>query len=121
MAKARDLAIVQLEERHSATNQVRVEDNKNQVGSGSQGVTILDWMVPDLCSRCVAEKLGLQGVHENIGGMCVSSEMGQRSVHPESASDIDECGVTMCDHLNEIFDETVEKYGGYGLESRSSV
>ena len=32
-------------------------------------------------------------------------------VHPESASDIDGCCLTMCDHLNEIFDETVEKYG----------
>jgi hypothetical protein len=52
-------------------------------------------------------KLGLQGIHEDIGGMCVSSKMGQRSVHPESASDIDECRVTMCNHLDEI----VEKYG----------
>ena len=51
MAKLRGLALVQSEERHSVTNQVRVEDNKHQVGSGCQMVTILDWMVPDLCSR----------------------------------------------------------------------
>ena len=110
MAKVRFLALVLSEERHSAANQVRVEDNKHQVESGSQVVTNLDWMVPELCSRCVAAKLGLQGVHENIGGMCVSSKIGQRSFQPEYASDIDECCVTMCDHLNEIFDKTVEKY-----------
>ena len=56
-------------------------------------------------------KLGLQGIHEDISGMCVSSKMGLRSVHTESANDIDECRVTMCDHLNEIVDEIVEKYG----------
>jgi hypothetical protein len=55
-------------------------------------------------------KLDLQDVHEDCGGICILSEMGQRSVHPESASDIDECRVTMWDHLNEIFDEIVEKY-----------
>ena len=46
-----------LEERHSATYQVKVKDNKHQVTSGSPVVTIQDWMVPDLCSRCVAMKL----------------------------------------------------------------
>ena len=56
-------------------------------------------------------KLGLQGIHEDTNGMYVTSEMGQRGVHPESASDIDECRLTMCNHPNEIFDETVEKYG----------
>ena len=56
MAKVRGLALVQLEERHSSTNQVRVEDNKHQVRSGSQVVTIMDWMVPDLCSSFVVMK-----------------------------------------------------------------
>ena len=59
MAKVKDLALMQWEERHSATNQVKVEDNKNQVGSSSQMVSILDWMAPDLCSRCVAMKFDL--------------------------------------------------------------
>ena len=46
MAMVKGLALVQLEERHSAANQVKVKDNKHQVGRGSQLVTILDWMVP---------------------------------------------------------------------------
>ena len=66
-------------------------------------------------------KLGLQGIHEDIGGICVSSKMGQRSVHPESASDIDECRVTMCDHLNEIVEEIVEKYGKVWIVVENSV
>ena len=86
MAKVRGLALVQMEERHSATNQVRVKDNKHRVGNGSQVVTILDWMVPDICSRCVAMRLDLQGIHEDCGGMFISSGMGQRSVHLEAAS-----------------------------------
>ena len=65
MAKVRGFALVKLEERHSSTYQVRVEDNKHQVGSGSQVDTIMDWMVPDLCSRCVAMKWGLQSIHED--------------------------------------------------------
>ena len=94
MAKVRGLALVQSalvqsEERHSSTNQVRVKDNKLQAGSGSQVITIMDWMVPDLCSRCVVMKLGLQGIHEDCSGMCVSTEMGQKSVHLEAAGDID--------------------------------
>jgi hypothetical protein len=72
MAKVKGLALVQTEERHSSTNQVRVEDNKYQAEIGSQVVTILDWMVPDLCSRCVAMKSGLHGIHEDISGICVS-------------------------------------------------
>ena len=101
MVKVRGLAIVQSEERHSSTNQVIVKDNKHRVGSGSQMVTILDWMVPDLCSRCVAMKLDLQGIHEDCGGMLISSDinedrggmiisskMEQRSVNIEAASKI---------------------------------
>ena len=38
-------------------------------------------------------RLDLQGIHEDISGMCVSSKMGHRSVHPESASDVDESQV----------------------------
>jgi hypothetical protein len=45
--------------------------------------------------------------------------MGQRSVHLESASDIDECCLTMCNHPNEIFDETVEKYGDVWIVGES--
>ena len=90
MSKVRGLALVQSREKHSATGQVRAKENKHQVGSDSQVVTILDWMVPDLCSRCDAMKLGLQGIHEDIGGMCVSSEMGQRSVYLEAASKIND-------------------------------
>ena len=67
---------MQTEERHSATNQVRVEDNKHRVGNGSQEVTILDLMVPDICSRCVAMRLDLQGIHEDRNGMFISSGMG---------------------------------------------
>ena len=69
---------------------MRVKDNKHQVGSSSQVVIILDWMVPDLCSRCVAMKLDMQGIHEDCGGICVSSEMGQRSLYLEAASKINE-------------------------------
>ena len=98
MAKVRGLTLVQLalgrlEVRHSSTNQVRVEDNKHQVRSGSQVVTIMDWMVPDLCSRCVAMMWDLQGIHEDRSGMCVSSEMGQKSVNLSAASDIDKCKI----------------------------
>ena len=53
-------------------------------------VTILDWTVPDLCSRCVAMKLDLQGIHEDCGGICVSSEMRQKSDYPEAASKIND-------------------------------
>ena len=108
-------------------------------------------------------KLDLQGIHEDRGGMCVSSKMGQRGVHLDDASDVDdckishksakimhesikwlqtkkdkdglgsmnvcrgkyhkylvtsldysnkgECCVTMCNHLNDTFDETVVKHG----------
>ena len=42
MAKVRGLALLQLEEKHSATGQVRVKDDKHQFGSSSQVVTILD-------------------------------------------------------------------------------
>jgi hypothetical protein len=90
MAKVRDLALVQTEERHSATDQVRVEDKKHRVGNSSQVVTILDWMVPDICSRCVAMRLDLQGIHEDCGGMFISSKMGQRSVSLEAASKIND-------------------------------
>ena len=154
---------MQSEGRHSATNQVRVRDNKYQVRSGSQVVTILDGMVPDLCNRCVAIKWCLQGIYEDRGSMCVPSKMGQKSVNLEAASDVDkckiwhksvkimeeaiewlrtkkdkddsgamrfcrgkhheylvtsldylnmgECRVTMCNHLNETFDKTLEKHG----------
>ena len=37
-------------------------------------------------------KLGLQGIHEDIVGMCVSSKMGQRSVYLEAASKINDHG-----------------------------
>jgi hypothetical protein len=90
IAEVRGLALVQMEETHSATNQVRVEDNKHQVGNGSQAVTILDWMVPCICSRCVAMRLDLQGIHEDQGGMVISSGMGQKYVHPEAASKIND-------------------------------
>ena len=87
IAKERGLAIVQTEERHSsATDQVRVKDNKRRVGNDGQVVTILDWMVPGICSRCVAMRLDLQGIHEDCGGMVISSGMGQKCVHPEAAS-----------------------------------
>ena len=119
MAKVRGLALVQTEERHSADNQVRVEDNRHRVGIGSQVATIMDWMAPDLCSRCVAMKLGLKGIHEDTNGMCVTCKMGQRSVHLESASDIDECRLTMCNHPNEIFDEIVEKCGDVWIVGES--
>ena len=39
-------------------------------------------------------KLDLHGIHEDCGGMCVSFKMGQRSVHLEAASDIDECKIS---------------------------
>ena len=52
-----------------------VEGVRWRVGSGSQVVTILDWMVPDLCSRCVVMKLDLQGIHEDCGGMLISSNI----------------------------------------------
>ncbi len=91
MAKVRGLSLVQTEERHSsATNQVRVKDNKRQVRNVGQVVTILDWMVPGICSRCVAMMLDLQGIHEDCSGMSISSEMGQRSVHLEAASKIND-------------------------------
>jgi hypothetical protein len=84
--KERGLALVQTEERHSsATNQVRVEYNMPRVGNDGQVVTILDWMVPGLCSKCVAMRLDLQGIHEDRGGMVISSGMGQE-IHPEAAS-----------------------------------
>ena len=35
-------------------------------------------------------KLDLQGIHEDRGGMCVSTEMGQRSVYLEAASKIND-------------------------------
>ena len=81
---------MQTEEKHSATNQVRVEDNKHQVRNGSQVLTILDWMVPDICSRYVAMRLDLQGIHEDFTGMFISSEMGKRSVHLEAARKIND-------------------------------
>jgi hypothetical protein len=85
MAKERGLALT--EERHSgATDQVRVEDNTHQVGNDGEVVTILDWMVPGICSRCVAMRLDLQGIHEDRGGMVISSGMGQKCVRPEAAS-----------------------------------
>jgi hypothetical protein len=87
IAKERGLAIVQTEERHSsATDQVRVKNNKHRVRNDGQVVTILDWMVPGICSRCVAMRLDLQGIHEDRGGMVISSGMGQKCVHPEAAS-----------------------------------
>jgi hypothetical protein len=87
MAKERGLALVQTEERHSsATDQVRVEDNKHRVGNDGQVVIILDWMVPGICSRCVAMRFDLQGIHEDCGGMVISSGMGQKCVNPEAAS-----------------------------------
>ncbi len=42
IAKERYLALVQTEERHISTNQVRVKNNKHRVGNGNQVVTILD-------------------------------------------------------------------------------
>ena len=91
MAKVRGLALVQTDEKHSsATDQVRVEDNKRRVGNDGQVVTILDWMVPGICSRCVAMRLDLQGIHKDCGGMSISSEMGQRRVHLEAASEIND-------------------------------
>ncbi len=94
MAKVRGLALVQTEERHSsATNQVRVEDIKRRVGNDGQVVTILDWMVPGTCSRCVAMRLDLQGIYKDRGGMFISSKMGQRSVHLEATSEINDCKV----------------------------
>ena len=39
MARVKGLALMQWEERHSATNQVKVEDNKNQVGR------VVSWLV----------------------------------------------------------------------------
>jgi hypothetical protein len=43
-------------------------------------------MVSGICSRCVAMRLNLQGIHEDRGGMVISSGMGQKCVHPEAAS-----------------------------------
>ena len=87
ISKERSEALVQTEERHSsATNQVRVGYNKHRVGNDGQVVTILDWMVPGLCSRCVAKRWDLQGIHEDRGGMVISSGMGQKYAHPEAAS-----------------------------------
>jgi hypothetical protein len=87
IANERGLALVQTEERHSsATDQVRVEDNKHRVGNDGQVVTIQNWMVSGICSRCVAMRLDLQGIHEDRGGMVISSGMGQKCVHPEAAS-----------------------------------
>ena len=106
MAKVRGLALVQLEEKHSATGQVRVKDNKHQVGSSSQVVTIQDWMVPYLCSRCVAMRLDLQGIHEDCGGMCISSEMGQRSVYLEAASKINDSKILH--QCAKIMDKAIE-------------
>jgi hypothetical protein len=62
-------------------------------------VTILDWMVPDVYSRCVAMKLDLHGIHEDCGGMFISSDMGQRRVHLEAASKIND---------RKILDKSVE-------------
>ena len=77
---------MQTEERHSATDQVRVKDNKHRVVNNGQVVIILDWMVPGICSRWVAMRLDLQGIHKDCGGMFISSGMRQRSVHLEAAS-----------------------------------
>ena len=61
MARVKGLALMQWEERHSATNQVKVEDNKNQVGRVvSWLVSLIGW-APDLCSRYVVMKFDLQG------------------------------------------------------------
>jgi len=87
IANERDLALVRTEERHSsATDQVEVDDNNHRVGNDGQVVTIQDWMVSGICSRCVAMRLDLQGIHEDCGGMVISSGMGQKCVHPEAAS-----------------------------------
>ena len=90
MARVKGLALVQWEDRHCATNQLKVYENKHQVGSSSQGpvVNILDWMAPDLCSRCVVTKFNCMGIHEDRGGMYISSKMGQRSAHLEAAIEI---------------------------------
>ena len=116
-------------------------------------------------------KLDLQGIHEDCGGICVSSEMGQRSVYLEAASKIDdckishksakimdkaiewlqtqndkdglgamkvyrgkyhkylvasldyskkgECRVTICNYLNETFDETMEKHSEVWIEVKN--
>ena len=93
------LALMQWEERHSATKQVKVEDNKHQVGSSSQGqlVNIRDWIAPVSCSGCVAMKFNLQGIHEDCGSMCTSSNMGKRSVHLEAVSEINASKLAILD------------------------
>ena len=51
-------------------------------------------------------KLDLQGIHEDHSGMCISSKMGQRSVHLEAASKIDDC---MISHKSaKIMDKAIE-------------
>ena len=91
---------------HSATDQVKVKDNKHQVGSDSQVVTILDWMVPDICSRCVARRLDLQAIHEDRSGIFISSKMGQSSVYLEAASEINDRKIL---HKSaKIMDEAIE-------------
>jgi hypothetical protein len=106
IAKVRGLALVRTEERNIAINQVRVKDNQHLVGNGSQVVTILDWMVPGICSRCVAMRPDLQGIHEDHGGMFITPEMGQRVVHLEAASKINDRKIL--DKSVEIMDKTIK-------------
>ena len=54
-------------------------------------------MAPDLCSRCVSKKIDLQGIHEDCGGMCISSKIRQMSAHPEVVSEIYDCKPAILD------------------------
>jgi hypothetical protein len=87
IAKERGLALVQTEERHSsATNQMELSTISTESEMMVKWLLSMDWMVPGLCGKCVAMRLDLQGIHEDCGGMVISSGMGQKCVHPEAAS-----------------------------------
>ncbi len=62
IAEVRGLALVQMEERHSsATNQVRVEDNKHRVGNDGQVVTIHGLDGTGLMRQVCCNEVGLAG------------------------------------------------------------
>ena len=82
IAKERGLALVQTEERHSsATNQMELSTISTESEMMVKWLLSMDWMVPGLCGKCVAMRLDLQGIHEDRGGMVISSGMGQKCVH----------------------------------------
>ena len=51
-------------------------------------------------------KLDLQGNHEDCDGMCILSEMGQRSVNLEAESKIDDCKILH--KSTKIMDKVIE-------------